>query len=101
MFVSRTTPTTSAVVPSSQPNRTCLPTALLPGHNLLARFWLTRTTGGEDAVSVTLKSRPSSNGICMVDKKPAEITPKVAVKRSEEHTSELQSRLQLVCRLLL
>src|SRR5256884_9484863 len=80
MFVSRTTPTTSAVVPSSQPNRTCLPTALLPGHNLLARFWLTRTTGGEDAVSVTLKSRPSSNGICMVDKKPGEITPRVAVK---------------------
>src|SRR2546422_7724954 len=29
------------------------------------------------------------------------LTPSAAQKRSEEHTSELQSRLQLVCRLLL
>src|SRR2546429_1616171 len=28
-------------------------------------------------------------------------TPKFAAQRSEEHTSELQSRLHLVCRLLL
>src|SRR5438874_3328831 len=38
--------------------------------------------------------------------KPSELTPLVAVKiaeiaRSEEHTSELQSRRDLVCRLLL
>src|SRR2546429_4597163 len=30
-----------------------------------------------------------------------EVTPNVLVFRSEEHTSELQSRLHLVCRLLL
>src|SRR2546422_6358239 len=30
-----------------------------------------------------------------------EVTREVAEKRSEEHTSELQSRLHLVCRLLL
>src|SRR2546422_5730126 len=30
-----------------------------------------------------------------------ELTPAARVRRSEEHTSELQSRLHLVCRLLL
>src|SRR5687768_17874189 len=33
--------------------------------------------------------------------KPVELTERAAAQRSEEHTSELQSRLHLVCRLLL
>src|SRR2546429_2034069 len=35
------------------------------------------------------------------DRKKMEIGESVSVLRSEEHTSELQSRLHLVCRLLL
>src|SRR2546429_7311391 len=35
---------------------------------------------------------------CSNVRKPSRVTP---AKRSEEHTSELQSRLHLVCRLLL
>src|SRR2546429_7311291 len=38
----------------------------------------------------------------LADPVPAELrAPRIAVRRSEEHTSELQSRLHLVCRLLL
>src|SRR5437868_11290541 len=36
-----------------------------------------------------------------LDRRPAERAPAVAAVRSEEHTSELQSRFDLVCRLLL
>src|SRR2546422_7903509 len=32
---------------------------------------------------------------------PSRVTPRTVAFRSEEHTSELQSRLHLVCRLLL
>src|SRR2546429_5740923 len=43
---------------------------------------------------VTLGSMTAVRGIAVMD-------PSVTMKRSEEHTSELQSRLHLVCRLLL
>src|SRR5690349_22106012 len=50
--------------------------------------------------------RSSGNGIARVDDLWFDHAPKtnvlgVIVKRSEEHTSELQSRRDLVCRLLL
>src|SRR2546429_4463416 len=35
------------------------------------------------------------------DAQPAQVTQVTKYRRSEEHTSELQSRLHLVCRLLL
>src|SRR2546422_8380076 len=47
-----------------------------------------------DAVSVVASSRRGISGF-RVDARPT------AASRSEEHTSELQSRLHLVCRLLL
>src|SRR5256884_386256 len=40
-------------------------------------------------------------GTTLYDLKVAEMPPPAALTRSEEHTSELQSRLHLVCRLLL
>src|SRR2546429_1884179 len=44
----------------------------------------------------------SASRISSVTKSRAEISPRlIAILRSEEHTSELQSRLHLVCRLLL
>src|SRR5438105_5480922 len=43
-----------------------------------------------------LRDRPPSRGIQRSPAQPATGTP-----RSEEHTSELQSRVDLVCRLLL
>src|SRR5689334_24858199 len=38
-------------------------------------------------------------GDCSLDRDPA--SPDTKIKRSEEHTSELQSQFHLVCRLLL
>src|SRR2546429_7193323 len=37
----------------------------------------------------------------IVSSRPERMAPTAAMSRSEEHTSELQSRLHLVCRLLL
>src|SRR2546429_6837064 len=45
-----------------------------------------------------VSSRPKA---APVDHTSAECAPRVPPFRSEEHTSELQSRLHLVCRLLL
>src|SRR5690606_39476325 len=52
--------------------------------------WLARLTG-------TLEKAASEKGIRLELQCP----PRCAVQRSEEHTSELQSRENLVCRLLL
>src|SRR5687768_18199532 len=49
--------------------------------------------------NVTIYTMDGNDTIIMLVKYDVEITPKKA--RSEEHTSELQSRLHLVCRLLL
>src|SRR5699024_12629958 len=38
---------------------------------------------------------------CCANEREAARTPRVGVSRSEEHTSELQSRFEVVCRLLL
>src|SRR3712207_6948839 len=55
---------------------------------------------GTPAGSPTHVSAPSSNRIAKTPCcTPAE--PHAVIKRSEEHTSELQSRQYLVCRLLL
>src|SRR2546422_8617966 len=46
--------------------------------------------------------RPASSSACATSSRGSPITFEVAhALRSEEHTSELQSRLHLVCRLLL
>src|SRR2546422_2600737 len=44
-----------------------------------------------------VSARPANGVLRLFEKNPAGCT----VQRSEEHTSELQSRLHLVCRLLL
>src|SRR2546429_1300513 len=53
-----------------------------------------------DALPISSKSRPAS-----CSSRSSQDTPTIATRgisvRSEEHTSELQSRLHLVCRLLL
>src|SRR3712207_8558143 len=63
---------------------------LLPGRRLVYSGWTVLHEHLRDALST---ARPSS------------LTPRVAMQyspeRSEEHTSELQSRQYLVCRLLL
>src|SRR5207249_1317898 len=48
-----------------------------------------------------MKSSHHSAATCNDCHTPHNIIGKYAVKRSEEHTSELQSRFDLVCRLLL
>src|SRR2546429_6405094 len=52
--------------------------------------------------SIHRKSRTWSGGTPSLESSPSRCAPSAAWKRrSEEHTSELQSRLHLVCRLLL
>src|SRR5690606_39729139 len=46
-------------------------------------------------------SSDNSSRFCMVDLMEVSCTSVASAKRSEEHTSELQSREKLVCRLLL
>src|SRR2546422_1295429 len=46
-------------------------------------------------------SRGATSDRWLDELRPAEAVISVGTKRSEEHTSELQSRLHLVCRLLL
>src|SRR5205809_1809387 len=50
--------------------------------------------------SFTRRSRSLSPITCQCDESDRERRVKLVVDRSEEHTSELQSRLHLVCRLL-
>src|SRR2546429_3428048 len=57
-------------------------------------LWLTPKDGAETAVHV------ESRAPALAAKPPDEYSPLLPF-RSEEHTSELQSRLHLVCRLLL
>src|SRR3712207_8142352 len=61
-----------------------------------------------DALNASCRTSTASNSrtltvaLCMVTgKKPAMSKPADRYSRSEEHTSELQSRQYLVCRLLL
>src|SRR2546422_4947668 len=74
--------------------------------NEMASFWFERLrhivpnqlTGVDPESVVTEEEKPQVRGRSMVVKK---LKPLPIEARSEEHTSELQSRLHLVCRLLL
>src|SRR5271165_3540111 len=69
-----------------------------------------RTIGprhGTQLFSRTYQARPCvgatfQNGLALTCRRPriADVTPSAGPRRSEEHTSELQSRENLVCRLL-
>src|SRR2546429_4573921 len=72
-------PTTSMNGPLALLVPKCLPSASSLDQNFLAMVSLMMATGGAFSLSASENLRP----------------------RSEEHTSELQSRLHLVCRLLL
>src|SRR5256884_9835928 len=61
-------------------------------HDALPILWRVRVDGG--------KPEPLSKGPTM-EWTPVELSDGRTIVRSEEHTSELQSRLHLVCRLLL
>src|SRR2546422_11148466 len=54
------------------------------------------STPSEAAIAPRRGGRPTTRGSY-----PTKISTKITAARSEEHTSELQSRLHLVCRLLL
>src|SRR3989449_3075612 len=75
------------------PNNMSITTGSPPAvHGISGNFYLNRETG--EAVGMTGPDLPRSRTIM------AEVSRHGAT-RSEEHTSELQSRLHLVCRLLL
>src|SRR3712207_3822100 len=56
---------------------------------------------GEIDMAIVDLDLPNSEGISLVENLCAAGIPVLALTRSEEHTSELQSRQYLVCRLLL
>src|SRR3712207_7900552 len=57
-------------------------------------------TAAQAALSFCL-AHPAVSTVLVGVRSMAELTEALAVERSEEHTSELQSRQYLVCRLLL
>src|SRR2546429_3314689 len=74
------------------------PRSTLFPYTTLFRSWLAMTT--LLAVTTCLPARIAlSRYVCIGSSPPA--TSTMTWMRSEEHTSELQSRLHLVCRLLL
>src|SRR2546422_7722907 len=73
--------------------------ALYPGRDGLARPGH-QALGGEDRRLSELRQQVVERGAVHPDE-PTRSADRRAGRRSEEHTSELQSRLHLVCRLLL
>src|SRR5206468_11494873 len=71
----------------------------VPWVKSLGNFGVTASTAS-DGLSIDFSAQTSG---VTADQLPlaAGTTPAAVVKRSEEHTSELQSRSDLVCRLLL
>src|SRR5205809_3047267 len=55
----------------------------------------------EERGRITVKGKGEMTTYFLVGRLPFGSLPRSSVVRSEEHTSELQSRLHLVCRLLL
>src|SRR5256884_8828695 len=83
-------PISLTVVPAGNPAG-FTPSSLPPANS-------TRVPSGSDSSRVSSKSRETA----AMDGSASPRKPRVAMeRRSEEHTSELQSRLHLVCRLLL
>src|SRR5699024_11568226 len=81
---------------------------IIPRTRLNARCqWLQRKQQQKERVDVRTKpwwQQPSSHAVKSSPSKPPRAGSMAAwkrPKRSEEHTSELQSRFDLVCRLLL
>src|SRR2546429_2547963 len=74
-------------------------------HTRCSRDWSSDVCSS-DLPSPSAQARPTSSGRpifrhASVPRRPFSTAPKARRARSEEHTSELQSRLHLVCRLLL
>src|SRR5699024_11877796 len=86
-------PPRSTLFPYTTLFRSCIPHfAATPSRTIVAictRSWVL-------AVPRFVKAN-----VCLVDNEALPLTDSVSPLRSEEHTSELQSRFDLVCRLLL
>src|SRR3712207_1671910 len=65
-----------------------------------ARTALVTTEGFRDVIEIARQNRPSLYELSQ-DRPPPLVPRELRFTRSEEHTSELQSRQYLVCRLLL
>src|SRR5699024_4448103 len=74
-------------------SRTAIPAESYPRYSRRARPWRARSTGREEGAAACGPAYPT------IPHMP--LTVSTAAPRSEEHTSELQSRFDLVCRLLL
>src|SRR5690606_41901934 len=70
------------------------PRSTLFPYTTLFRSWVNRELNASDAFVVVWHPGSQGEGV-------ADVILKTAGNRSEEHTSELQSRENLVCRLLL
>src|SRR3712207_7867635 len=75
-----------------------------PAPNLtrsLGKAYLDAGSEQEGTVTTRTRSGASTRGVIYVHSAPSALCPHIEWARSEEHTSELQSRQYLVCRLLL
>src|SRR5687768_18158281 len=80
------------------------PRSTLFPYTTLFRSWAISTQSGKgkkasDAITLPFRSKPNAPAFSIACRSAS--TLDVCPTRSEEHTSELQSRLHLVCRLLL
>src|SRR2546422_6268050 len=90
-------PPDTVSVPASAFTRAALPNVIVPDHVLVLASW---RSAPPPAMPVPF----SVTGSATTSPLPSSCSaapPATVVARSEEHTSELQSRLHLVCRLLL
>src|SRR5690554_7462532 len=78
-----------------------LPDFQAPQGGPLLRFRSAKSISASAVCSHTLPPRSVVHRICTAHGIPMSNAPAVGSFRSEEHTSELQSRPHLVCRLLL
>src|SRR5438105_10071971 len=72
-----------------------------PRSTLFPYTTLFRSYSEANAASALSASAASTGGSAVMRSVPAPAVTSTGVGRSEEHTSELQSRVDLVCRLLL
>src|SRR3712207_7422950 len=82
------------------PRSTLFPyTTLFRSHARLTEHMLVRVKRGQGQAGVHIGPSTDNNGVSIVI--VDQVMPAIIDRRSEEHTSELQSRQYLVCRLLL
>src|SRR3989449_3770911 len=92
----------TAIVEKQYLGGTCLNVGCIPSKAMLHIAEVMHNMGSLSELGINLPQPPTFDmrkGVAFKDKVVKRMTSGVGTLRSEEHTSELQSRLHLVCRL--